>query len=97
MDFVLHPGTGNGYEYSQKGPSMKTSEFLLLLDELMELPAGTLKGPETLDSLSQWDSLASVGFIALVDRHLGMAADPGKIAAAETIADLVALVKDKLQ
>ena len=76
---------------------MKTSDFLLLLDELMELPAGTLKGPEQLGPLYQWDSLASVGFIALVDRHLGMAADPGKIAAAETVDDLVALVKEKLQ
>ena len=76
---------------------MKTSEFLLLLDELMELPAGTLKGPEMLGALNQWDSLASVGFIALVDRHLGMAADPGKITAAETVDDLVALVKEKLQ
>ena len=75
---------------------MKTSDFLLLLDELMELPAGTLKGPEMLGSLNQWDSLASVGFIALVDRHLGMSVDPGKIAAAETINDLLALVKEKL-
>lgn len=76
---------------------MTKAEFILLLDELMELPRGTLKGAEMLGSLSQWDSLASVGFIALVDRHLGMAADPGKIAAAETVDDLLALVKDKLQ
>ena len=75
---------------------MKKADFLLLLDELLELPAGTLKGPEMLGSLNQWDSLASVGFIALVDRHLGMAVDPGKIAAAETMDDLLALVKDKL-
>lgn len=76
---------------------MKTFDFLLLLDELMELPAGTLKGPEMLGSLNQWDSLASVGFIALVDRHLGVSADPGKISSAETVNDLVALVKDNLQ
>ncbi|MBU1695323.1 MAG: acyl carrier protein [Verrucomicrobia bacterium] len=76
---------------------MKKAEFLLLLDELMELPQGTLKGPEKLVSLAQWDSLASVGFIALVDRHLGMAVDPGKLAEAATVDDLLALVKEKLQ
>jgi acyl carrier protein len=72
-------------------------EFLVLLDELLELPPGTLKGPEPLTSLSQWDSLASVGFIALVDRHLGLAADPGQIGAAETVNDLIALVQAKLK
>lgn len=76
---------------------MKTPDFLLLLDELMELPPGTLKGPETLKSFYQWDSLAHVGFIALVDRELGLTVEPGKIAAAETVADLLALVQDQLQ
>lgn len=76
---------------------MNKQAFLGLLDELLELPAGTLKGPEPLASLSQWDSLASVGFIALVDRHLGLAVDPGKITAAATVDDLVALVQDKLE
>lgn len=76
---------------------MTKPEFLKLLDELLELPPGTLKGPEPLGSLSQWDSLASVGFIALVDRHLGLAVDPAKIGEAETVNDLVALVQGKLQ
>ncbi len=76
---------------------MKTPDFLRLLDELLELPAGTLKGAEPLKSFYQWDSLANVGFIALVDRHLGMSVDPGKIAAAETVKDLLALVQEKLE
>jgi acyl carrier protein len=76
---------------------MNKADFLSLLDELMELPKGTLKGPEQLKSLAQWDSLAAVGFIALVDRHLGIAVDPGKIAEADTVDGLVALVKAKLQ
>lgn len=76
---------------------MKTPDFLRLLDELLELPAGTLQGPESLKSFYQWDSLANVGFIALVDRELGLAVEPGKIAAAGTVDDLLALVREKLE
>ena len=75
---------------------MNTTEFLLLLDELLELPGGTLKGPEPLRSFPQWDSLAVVSFLALAGSQLEMAVDPGKIATAETVSDLMELVKDKL-
>jgi hypothetical protein len=46
---------------------MSRKEFLLQLDEVLELPAGSLSGPEMLEDLEQWDSSAMIGFIALAD------------------------------
>ena len=52
---------------------MDRKEFLLALDEMLELDPGTLTGDETLESLEAWDSLAVISFIALVDEKTGVA------------------------
>jgi acyl carrier protein len=70
---------------------MQNAEFLALLDELLELPAGTLKGPEALESFEAWDSLAVLSFIALVDEHYGVTVAPKQIAACKTVDDLLGL------
>jgi acyl carrier protein len=72
------------------------NEFLLLLDELLELEPGTVKGSETLDSLESWNSLAIISFMALVDEHFGISLQPRQIAGCSTIADLVGLLGDRI-
>jgi acyl carrier protein len=64
-----------------------------LLDELLELPAGTLKGPERLEDLEHWDSLAMVSFIALADEHFEVAVSPRLFANCNTVDDLLGLIK----
>jgi acyl carrier protein len=71
---------------------MKKEEFLLLLDELIEEDPGTLKGTDALGDLEAWDSLATVGFIALVDEHFDMTIAVQGIADCETIDDLIGLL-----
>lgn len=73
---------------------MKRNEFLLLLDELLELEPGTVKGSETLDSIESWNSLAVISFMALVDEHFGISLQPQQIAACTTVADLTGLLGD---
>ncbi len=75
---------------------MKKSEFLTLLDRMLELPEGTLTGTEALTSLEQWDSLATVSFMALADRNFGVTIATSDISNAETVADLLKLLGDKL-
>jgi len=72
---------------------MTREEFLARLDELVELPPGTLKGPERLEELDEWNSIALVGFIALVDAHNGLNLGPRQIAACITVDDLLKLAK----
>lgn len=75
---------------------MKRNEFLLLLDEALELEPGTVKWSETLDSLESWDSLAVISFMALVDEHFGISLQPRQIAACTTVADLTGLLGDRI-
>lgn len=71
---------------------MTRESFLLLLDELLEFPAGTLKGPEQLEELERWDSLATVGFIAMANEHYDVTLSPRQIAASTSVDELLALL-----
>ena len=75
---------------------MERNEFLLLLDELLELEPGTVKGSETLDGLEGWNSLAVISFMALVDEHFGISVQPRQIAACTTVTDLMGLLGDRI-
>lgn len=70
---------------------MDTKDFLLALDEMLELDSGTLTGTEELGSLENWDSLAVISFIALVDEKIGLVVEGEKLAKAKTVGDLLAL------
>ncbi len=72
---------------------MARDEFLLLLDEILELEPGTLKGPETLADLEGWDSLAIVSLMGLAKSRLGKTLPPKGIAACSSVNDLCALVE----
>ena len=59
------------------------------MDKLVELPRGTLQGPEKLDDLEQWNSLAMISFIALVDTNNRVSLSPIQIMACSTVSDLL--------
>jgi acyl carrier protein len=83
----------NCFSFQPQGDAMTREEFLSELDELVELSPGTLKGPESLESLDQWTSMAIVGFIALADTHNGTKLGPTQIAKCSTVDDLLNLAK----
>lgn len=71
---------------------MNTNDFLMLLDEIVEAESGTIKSDDTLADIDGWDSMAVLGFIAMLDEKLGLIMAPEKIAAAVTVMDLIDLV-----
>jgi hypothetical protein len=73
--------------------NMTREEFLSELDEVLELPAGTLSGPEKLEDLEQWNSTAMIGFIALADTNNGTRISPRQIVNCATVEDLLKLAK----
>lgn len=75
------------------GQSMTRAEFLQSLDELLELPPGSLQGDEKLEGLEQWNSMAMIGFMALADSNNGVTLSPRQIVTCSTVSDLVALAK----
>lgn len=75
---------------------MTRNEFYAAIDEILEFSPGTLKGTEDLKSLSSWDSLAVMSFIAMLDGSLGATVPASRIASCATVGDLADLVSDKL-
>ena len=72
---------------------MTTHEFLLEMDEILGLPAGTLRGHEKLEELENWDSTSLITFIAMADSNSGVSISPAQIVNCVTVADLLKLAR----
>ena len=77
--------------------AIKTADFLSMIDKLLALTPGTVKGPETLANFEAWDSLAAIGFVALLDDKLGITLPSGKLEHCTTVADLLAIAGSQVQ
>ena len=74
---------------------MTREEFLPLIDELLELEAGTIKGSEKLADLANWDSLSVVGLMGLARTRFDITLPAKGIAACQSVDDLFALVQSQ--
>lgn len=74
---------------------MQKTEFLQLLDELLELPANTLHGSEMLEDYG-WSSIAAVGFMALADEHFGLEISSRRLARCVSVQDLIDIAGDQI-
>lgn len=70
---------------------MTREQFLMEMDQLLELAPGTLGGPEKLEDLEEWNSTAMISFIALADANNGTRVAPRQMVNCATVADLLAL------
>ncbi len=70
---------------------MSRDEFLLEIDEILGLCPGTLRGPEKLEELENWDSTALISLIAVAESQNGVRINPDQIVNCTTVADLVRL------
>ena len=75
---------------------MNRGEMMTYLEELLEQPKGTLSGTESLADIPSWDSVAVMGYIALIDEKLGLRIAGKKITECLTVNDLIELVGDKV-
>lgn len=64
-------------------------EFLLQIDEILDLRPGTLRGNEKLEDLKSWDSTALIRLIALADANNNTAVAPDQVVGCSTVADLL--------
>lgn len=71
---------------------MTRQEILYELEKVLEKTRGALTGSELLDDLPEWDSLAILAYIALVERKTGVVLDSLLLSRARTVNDLVGLV-----
>ncbi|MGA2770188.1 MAG: acyl carrier protein [Bryobacteraceae bacterium] len=73
---------------------MNKDAFYLKMDELLEAAAGTVQGSSALANLEDWNSLAVIGFIAMVDTEYGVSLPAKAILSCRTVDDLAALVAE---
>lgn len=76
---------------------MNKIQFFQLLDELLELDPGSTQSGQRLADVPKWDSLAIMGFIALLDEHFGLSVPATKINECVTVDDLALLAGDRIQ
>ena len=75
---------------------MNREGFLERLNELMNLPKGTVQGAELLSTLRGWDSVALMGFIAFLDEDLGVRVTGRQVIQSNSVEDLIALAGNKI-
>ncbi len=68
---------------------MTPEQFLLEMDEILGLRAGTLGGTEKLEELENWDSTALVGLIVLAESANNVEISPDDVVGCSTVGDLL--------
>ena len=76
---------------------MKESEFYRKFEEIVEADSGSLDGPELLNDLEGWDSLAILSFLAMLDEELEISVSADQIGSCERIKDLLLLCGDRVE
>lgn len=70
---------------------MDGTMFLKEIDSIIEADPGSTNMEDELASLSGWDSMAIVSFIAMADEKLGVIVKIDALKSCKTVADLAAL------
>jgi acyl carrier protein len=73
--------------------TMTREEFLLEMDEILGLHAGSLRGDEKLDELETWDSMALIGLIVLAETANDASISLDQVVECSTVADLLRLAQ----
>ena len=71
---------------------MNQIEFISKFEEIVEAETGEISGKTLLADVEGWDSLAVMGFIAMVDEEFGLSLEPKALKSCNSVQDLVRLV-----
>lgn len=66
---------------------MDQKEKLAKMEEIMELDEGVLKETDVLDDYDEWDSIAMLSFIAMMDSDFGKTVDGNDVRKFVTVQD----------
>lgn len=66
---------------------------LNLLEDMLDLDQGSLEVTTELDSLEDWDSVAAISLIALVDEHFDKTISGAMIKEFNTVQDIVNIMQ----
>lgn len=72
---------------------METSKKIEMLEEMLEVDAGTITPDMSLDDIGEWDSMASLSFIVLMDEEFGKVINGEDIKKLKTVQDLLNIME----
>lgn len=72
---------------------MENREKIAKLEEMMELEEGSLTEETLLDDVDEWDSVAAISYIALLDEEFGVSISAKEIKSFKTVADAIGYMK----
>ena len=75
---------------------MTQSEFLAQVDDVLELPGGTVKLDDKLEQHG-WSSLSRIAFIAMIDEQFGAEVTGRELAKCSKVEDLFRFANGKLK
>ena len=72
---------------------MDTNEKMALIAELLELEVSDFTPETKREELEEWDSLAAISYVVMMDEHFGVTANPNDIRNFKTIQDILDSMK----
>jgi hypothetical protein len=75
---------------------MTSQDALRLLEQTLGVAPHALSGTEALRDVEAWDSLSTMLFIAMADKHFGLRLPGGRVAACRTVGELLGLLAPAL-
>ncbi|MFC2345480.1 acyl carrier protein [Campylobacter sp.] len=69
------------------------NEKMALIAELLELEVSDFNPETKLEELEEWDSLAAISYVVMMDEHFGVTANPNDIRNFKTIQDILDSMK----
>lgn len=72
---------------------MTSEQKIKALEEILDLEEGTLSVNTNLKDLEEWDSVAFLSFIAMMDDEFGKTIKGSVVKEQKTVADLMALME----
>jgi hypothetical protein len=79
-----------GANWTEAG--MRVAGLLPEFEQLLELPAGSVKETDALADMARWDSMAVLVFMAWADQKHSVVVGASEIGAAKTVGDLLNLI-----
>jgi acyl carrier protein len=73
---------------------MTVASFKSLLEDILELPPGTLADADSRETLKTWSSLADVQILTAIAGELGVEPDPALLEV-ETVGDMIAILRER--
>ena len=72
---------------------MELTKTLALIEEALDVEEGSLKPETPLDDVEEWDSIAMLSLIAMLDDEFGKTISGKELKALKTVADILACME----